>query len=480
MIHAKSWTKSIRTGKEFSLQPLKILSGKIPKDLSGSLYRNGPGRIERGNKLAGHWYDGDGAVLGVHFLNGNASGVYKYIRSPEFIEEEKQNKYIYGSFSHEDSRGKLSQLLTGQYKNSANTSCLPLDGKVLALYEGGRPWAMDPITLETIGEDNLSGLKGLMSYSAHPKIDPDTGEVFNFGQNPFPSRLFIYRSNKEGKITHKSRIKLQGLNLIHDCVIAGKYLVIMEFPTQINTLPLFLGLKSISKLISWKPELGTKIYIFDRNDLSLVSKVTTDPFWCSHFTNGYEEKDGNIYIEFIKFDSYDEVEMLGKDYIKGARGELTNTPNLSRLSYMRINPTERRVIESRDIDGRRTAEFPSTANHLTGKDWRYTLFVGAPKAEGVLAPGEMYKSIARLDRKGNKLEVNDFGSNRYVNEPILVSSHKDPEHGYILTLVYDADKDESELWIHDTSSFEGDPICRLGIPEVVPMTFHGRFQPLIL
>jgi carotenoid cleavage dioxygenase-like enzyme len=60
-------------GKEFPLTQLPIISGKIPNGLCGTLYRNGPARLERGGKWVGHWFDGDGAILAVHFTDKQSS-----------------------------------------------------------------------------------------------------------------------------------------------------------------------------------------------------------------------------------------------------------------------------------------------------------------------------------------------------------------------------------------------------------------------
>ncbi|MEL6166728.1 MAG: carotenoid oxygenase family protein, partial [Cyanobacteria bacterium J06628_3] len=70
----KAWAKAFeKPATEFPLTPLSIIEGEIPSSLSGTLYRNGPGRFERGGISIGHWFDGDGAILAVHFREGGAS-----------------------------------------------------------------------------------------------------------------------------------------------------------------------------------------------------------------------------------------------------------------------------------------------------------------------------------------------------------------------------------------------------------------------
>jgi carotenoid cleavage dioxygenase-like enzyme len=70
---------------------------------------------------------------------------------------------------------------------AANTHIVPHVGKLLALEEGHAPIAIDPVTLETLGVWTFSGrLPGNMT--AHPKIDPVTGEMVFFAN--FPTRQF--------------------------------------------------------------------------------------------------------------------------------------------------------------------------------------------------------------------------------------------------------------------------------------------------
>src|SRR4028118_306411 len=91
----KSWAKALaRPAAEFPLTQLLVKSGKIPAGLRGSLYRNGPARLERGGRKVGHWFDGDGAILGVHFSDDGATGVYRFVQTSGYQEETAAGKYL--------------------------------------------------------------------------------------------------------------------------------------------------------------------------------------------------------------------------------------------------------------------------------------------------------------------------------------------------------------------------------------------------
>ncbi|MFM7511084.1 MAG: carotenoid oxygenase family protein, partial [Bacteroidota bacterium] len=75
-----------------------MLAGHLPTDLRGTLYRNGPARFERGGTRADHWFDGDGAVLRVHFDGEKAVATYRYVRSAGFVEEEAADRCLYRGY----------------------------------------------------------------------------------------------------------------------------------------------------------------------------------------------------------------------------------------------------------------------------------------------------------------------------------------------------------------------------------------------
>ncbi|MGA8895431.1 MAG: carotenoid oxygenase family protein, partial [Planktothrix agardhii] len=66
---------------------------------------------------------------------------------------------------------------------------------------------------------------------------------------------------------------------------------------------------------------------------------------------------------------------------------------------------------------------------------------------------------------------------RYPMEPLFVQDLDHPQQGWVLTIVYDARQNSSEVWIFDAQSLDMEPVCRLGLPRVVPNGFHGTWKP---
>ena len=61
----------------------------------------------------------------------------------------------------------------------ANTNIVWHAGKLLALEEGHQPFELDPRTLGSKGYLDYAG--AAKRFTAHPKIDPETGELVFFG-----------------------------------------------------------------------------------------------------------------------------------------------------------------------------------------------------------------------------------------------------------------------------------------------------------
>lgn len=465
-----AWFKALKTPpQEFSLTPLSIISGSLPPQLRGTLYRNGPACLERGGQKVGHWFDGDGAVLAVHFTSEGAKAVYRYVQTEGYQAEVKANQYLFPNYGM-TVPGPFWNNWGKDVKNSANTSVLALEDKVLALWEGGLPHALDPNTLETFGTDQLENLSSGSPFSAHPKVDPETGEIYNFGAIPGSEvTLQVYKSQPNGKVVQTASIELDGLSVIHDFVLAGRYLVFFVPPVRVQLLPVLFGFKSFSDAMQWKPELGTEIIVLDRATLSVVSRTKTDAWYQWHFANGYETEDGTVVTEFARY-----ADFTTNQYLKEIP---TGNPSVSvnaNLWQLKLDPKTGNILDSQPLVERH-CEFPVVDASRVGKSHQDTYF--AIMREGVDSQKELFGAIARYHHPTSTLTIADAGENRYPSEPIFAPNPESNQSGWLLTVVYDGNEHQSEVWIYQSDQLEQEPICRLRLPQVIPHSFHGNWKP---
>ncbi len=466
----KGWAKALaQAAQEFPSTQLQILSGKIPEGLRGTLYRNGPGRLERGGISVGHWFDGDGAILAVHFTDAGATAVYRYVQTEGYKEEAAADQLLYGNYGM-TAPGPIWNQWLKPLKNVANTSVLALPDKLLALWEGDNPHALDLQTLHTLGKDDLGALNNGLPYSAHPKIDPKCGSIFNFGISPgLNGVLNIYKSDSTGKILQKTSLELDGIPVVHDFVLAGQYLVFFIPPVRLNPLPVLTGFSCYGDSLDWKPQLGTQVLVFDSETLSLVSRGETEPWYQWHFGNGYVDDSGLIIVDVARYEDFQTNQYLREV----ATGE-TYQSAVSTLWQVHLDPKAGKVQTIGEIMERH-CEFPIVPPQDRGQRSKQTYLT--VHRQGVDHLKEIFGAIARFDHKTETLTIADCGENRYPSEPIYVGDSQNPQQGWIITAVYDGNSDSSEVWVFDADRLDEEPVCKLGLPSVIPHSFHGTWKP---
>jgi all-trans-8'-apo-beta-carotenal 15,15'-oxygenase len=162
------------------------LEGALPEGLRGTLYRNGSGKFESGGQPLGHLFDGD-ALLSMFVLDGQQVRFRsRYVRTSHH-QAGLKGQGVPGRLVGTNRRGGWLGNVLRLPTNVANTHVVLHHGELYALYEFGKPHRLDPDTLATLGEHDFDGrLRRMGAFSAHFKIDPATGELWNFGMEMFP------------------------------------------------------------------------------------------------------------------------------------------------------------------------------------------------------------------------------------------------------------------------------------------------------
>jgi all-trans-8'-apo-beta-carotenal 15,15'-oxygenase len=465
----KKWSQAIvPPAQEFGPVSLSVVAGNIPEGLCGSLYRNGPARLERGGQRMGHWFDGDGAILAVHFTGTQATGIYRFVKTAGYQAEESADKLLYGNYGMVAPVPYWKRFQTS-IKNVANTSVLALSDQLLALWEGGAPHALDLQTLETLGLENLNFLQKSWPFSAHPKVDPQTGEIYNFGITPGPnSTLHLYRCERHGKLLKHQAISLKGVPLIHDFVMAGPYLVFFIPPVRLNLWPALLQLKSYSECLHWHPNDSTQFLVIDRHSLEVVSRGEAKPWYQWHFGNGFIQPDGTLVLDVVRYEDFQTNQRL-KEVAAGQ----TQTLAEGTLWRLFLDPKIGKLLEQHQ-QVQRSCEFPVVAPDEVSQSHRYT-YLSVHHQDADITT-ELYGTIARYDAETNTLTEAPIDKNQYPTEPIYAPDAQNPQQGWVLTVVYDGNSEQSEVWIFDAGKLVGEaPVCRLALPNVVPMGFHGTW-----
>lgn len=463
-MQTKPWSRAItENAQPFGPVPLTPSQGSLPEDLQGTLYRNGPAQLHLGGRTMGHWFDGDGAILRVHCDRQGVTATYRFVETQFRQREQIADRLLFENYGTK-AAGMVWNRWTQPLKNAANTSVMRWGDRLLALWEGGFPHALDPETLATEGLCDLGWLQPGQRFSAHPKGDPLSGEVYNFGVTlGARCSLEVYRCDRRGHLLKTQAIPLSGMALIHDFVLVGPYLVFMIPPVRLN--PLASLIQSFGDALRWQPHLGTEILILDRQDLTVVNRIPCDPWYQWHFANGYQDGEENLVIDWVRFPDF----ATNQNLKEVASGQIT-TPAAGHLWTLTLDPRTGKILRNEAL-GDRPCEFPVISPQRVGQDWRYTWIATQPDDR----PGELLRSLARYDRQTQHWQHQPFPEGCYPSEAILVPSQGDPEGGWLLTVVYDGNAHRSSVQIFPSDRFGEGPQCILPLPQIVPPSFHGTF-----
>ncbi len=146
-----------------------------------------------------HPFDADGMITALSFQNNSVFFRNRFVRTEGYLKERRAKKILFrGAFGTSLSGGMLSNMFNTQLKNVANTNVIYFAKRLLALWESGVPYHLEPDTLTTVGKDHLKGiLRKDEPFTAHPKLDPESGHLIGFNYLPSPSqtRLRIMEMN---------------------------------------------------------------------------------------------------------------------------------------------------------------------------------------------------------------------------------------------------------------------------------------------
>ena len=273
---------------------VETIEGTIPPALEGTLYRNGPGRLERGGQWVQHPFDGDGMILAVGFHEGRAYLRNRFVRTEGWLEEEAAGQWRYrGVFGTQKPGGILANALDLRLKNIANTSVVDWGGDLLALWEAASPTALDPATLATQGLSTMGGvLAPQEAFSAHPRLDPGHhggARLVNFGVKAGPrSAIRLMEFNPQGQLVRQRQDRFQGFAFLHDFALTPNWAVFLKNALDFNPLPYVMGRRGAAQCLRSRPGGRGEFWLIPRDTGEPVVVPATEGF-VFHHVNAWEE-----------------------------------------------------------------------------------------------------------------------------------------------------------------------------------------------
>ena len=175
-----------------------LVEGKVPEELSGTLYRNGPNQRfkPRGDY---HLFAGDGMVHAFHIENGRIDYTNRWVRTAKWRAEDREGRNLINPMNPFDCDPAFSDFVFTDKDGTANTAVLWHGDRLLAIEEGHPPFEIDPYTLDSLGSFNYRG-KLQTAMTAHPKVDPVSGELVFFAYmatGPFAADVMVHKASPD-------------------------------------------------------------------------------------------------------------------------------------------------------------------------------------------------------------------------------------------------------------------------------------------
>ena len=440
--------------------PKCSVTGELPAGLRGSFVRNGPNPAF---EPIGHYhmFDGDGMLHGITFSDEGVQYRNRWVKSRGLGAEVSRGQAIYPGLGNVLEFPDASLTGTaGPVKNPANTHIIRHAGHYLALWEGGLPTEVTA-SLDTIGEYNFGGkLKGAMT--AHPRLDPRTGEMFFFAYSLFPPYLRYYVVDATGEVVHKVAIDLPAPVMMHDFITTEEHAVFLDSPIVFNMEALGQG-----PMVSWKPENGTRIGVMPlRGGSDDVTWYEIEAGHVQHFWGGWVE--GNR-IEFLgsRFETPD----FGIDPTAPLdENASSNEPGRPARYWVDLAQGTAGWEPIDDLGG----DFNRINDEWNGVRTRW-LYMSA-----FTEPGRTigdFDTIVKYDETNGTRTMWSSGPHGHVGESVFAP---DPagsaeDDGWILNVIYDDDRDASDLVVLDARDIAAGPIATVHLPRRVPFGFHANW-----
>lgn len=445
--------------REHDFEPLRV-EGRLPADLAGTLYRNGPGLFGSQGRRAYHLFEGDGALSAVRFGHGLAEGAHRVIESPGLLAERAAGRPLFGSLAARPRR--ILNNLSGRAKNLANTNVLTWQGRVFGLLEAARPLEVSPDDLGTLAECDLDGAV-VETFSAHPHFVAARRAVCNFGMRfGAKSAIDLYELPLRGPAQRLGTLPLDAPTLLHDFIATDRHLVFFLAPTRLRLRRALLGEARPDRLFDWRPEQGSEVVIVPIDQPERALRFRTDAFFAWHFANAFE-RGAEIVIDFVR---HADVGALGTMRDVATRAGAVIDMNLGEACRAVVNARRDRLDAQRLCDAK--CEFPTIDPRGAGGPRRY---VWLTTSEGGV------RGIARLDVERAQLRTWEPPEGHHVSEPVFAPrpDAAGETDGWVLVLVYDERTRTSHVAVLDAQAPEAGPVGRAHFDHHVPVTLHGAW-----
>jgi carotenoid cleavage dioxygenase len=444
------------------------VDGTLPSGLNGAFYRIGPDPqypLNPRNIIL----DGEGHVSVFRIKNGRVDFRSRYVKTERYLAQDKAGKSLFPLYRNpymDDPSVK------GLSRGTANTHIIHHNNLLLALKEDSPPVAVDMHTLETLDKKyTFNDQLRSQTFTAHPKVDPTTGNIIAFGSEStgFGSNIVaLFEIDPQGKMVWNASVKVPYVSLMHDFGVTEKHIILYVYPVALDEEQMRSG------GIHWSWD-GTRTSHYgvvrrggDGSDIRWFEGPARSSI---HVMNAFE--DGNrVYFDGDMADGLNSPIWPNRD---GSPWK----PIRSQLTRFSVDLSKRRA---KDYQVERMyphlALLPRQDDRYQTVPYRYG-FMDCPDP-AVADPRAAGACYARFDHQTRTATLFNLGTSVRLQECCFAPKHATAREGegYLLGVANRlSEHGRSDLLIFDAERLADGPIATVKLPTQVASQIHGWWVP---
>ncbi len=464
---------------EISKRNLEV-EGEIPVEVEGAFFRAVPDNAHAPMFEDDIALNADGMIARFNFESGAVDFDIKYVETERYKAEKQARRALFGRYRNPFTDDPS---VKGVDRTVSNTTPVWHGGRLFMTKEDGRGYEINPHTLETVGKWDYYGALKSETFTAHPRIDPGTGEMFFFGYEAggLCSLDVAYGiADKEGNLTSEQWFKQPYCSTIHDFVITEKYAIFPIFPTLAD----LDRLKAGGAHWAHHQDLPSWVGIMPRYGKVEEMKWIEGPVGVSvfHEVNAYDDGEF-VHIDMCLTETNAFSFMREAGGIHKPQQEVQGALTRWTIDMSQAEPT----IQERPLGP--PGDLPRLADADQGRPYSHAWYLSMNPQGGPPMPGGPvgvnFNALLRIEVGNGRLEVMGVPPGAAISEPAHVPSSEPGHEGWLLSVVDVPNNPDpaqlipgdysSELWIGDAGEVAKGPIARVKTGLPLRSQVHGTW-----
>lgn len=451
------------------------VDGELPLDLEGTFYRVQPDFLYPPRFDNDVPFNGDGHVSMFRFGGGHVDFKCRYVRTQRYKAQRAARQALFGTYRNRDTDDPAVRELSA---GTANTNLVFHAGKLFALKEDSPPVQLDPNTLETLDDYyTFNGKLTSKTFTAHPKLDPVSGEMIGFGyeaKGNATDDVAVYAINPQGEITWECWIKVPYVGMLHDFAITQTHIAFL-------VIPMITSVEQMQKggvHFAWDSSLPTYLGVMrrggDGGDLRWFKGPEKS---ATHVMNAFSDGD-KVYVDMDMSDSNQ------FPFFPNVHGPFDFQKAQGRMTRLFVDLKQQAETYERTVMYPEIGVLPRTDERYWSLPYNFGIMPvidpTKPMDEAqVGATGLVLNTWTRFDHDKKKSSSYYAGNISSLQEPQFAPRGKDaPEgDGYVIGLCNRHAERRTDLLVLDAQHMEDGPVATVRLPFALRNGVHGHWVP---